>query len=83
MAYTGNDPYEEAKLKAKLNQAGDKNDATSVGIVLPEDKDTTRKITISDRSNIRLNPTGKTYLDGNNARAYEIGRTKPKLAPAA
>ena len=34
MAYTGNDPYEEAKLKAKLNQAGVKNTSTSVGPVV-------------------------------------------------
>jgi hypothetical protein len=38
MAYTGNDPYEEAKLKAKLNQAGVKNTATPVGPVVPYGK---------------------------------------------
>lgn len=38
MAYTGNDPYEEAKLKAKLNQAGVKNTATPVGPIVPYGK---------------------------------------------
>jgi hypothetical protein len=60
-----------------------RNDETSVGIVLPVDKAKTREITSSDKSNMRLNSPGKTYLDGSNARAYEIGLTNPKLAPAA
>ena len=38
MAYTGNDPYEEAKLKAKLNRTGVKNTSTSVGPNVPYGK---------------------------------------------